>query len=48
MRAARFDQYEFPSFRLILTSLGLWCVALMTPLPSCHAQMETVIIDQGN
>ena len=30
MRGPRFDQYEFPSFRSILTSLGLWCVALIT------------------
>jgi hypothetical protein len=32
MRGARFDEYEFPSFRSILTSLGLWCVALVTPV----------------
>jgi threonine/homoserine/homoserine lactone efflux protein len=30
MRGPRFDQYELPSFRAILTSLGLWCVALIT------------------
>jgi hypothetical protein len=32
MRGPRFDQYESPSFRSILTSLGLWCVALITPV----------------
>jgi Na+/melibiose symporter-like transporter len=32
MRGPRFDQYELPSFRSILTSLGLWCVALITPV----------------
>jgi hypothetical protein len=32
MRGPRFDQYEFPSFHSILTSLGLWCVALITPV----------------
>jgi hypothetical protein len=30
MRRARFDEYEFPSFRSILASVGLWCVALLT------------------
>ena len=32
MRAVRFDQYESPSFRTILKRLGLWCIALLTPL----------------
>jgi hypothetical protein len=32
MRGPRFDEYKFPSFRSILTSLGLWCVALATPV----------------
>jgi hypothetical protein len=32
MRGPRFDQHVSPSFRSILTSLGLWCVALITPV----------------
>jgi len=32
MRGVRFDQYEFPSFRTILSRIGLWCIALLTPL----------------
>ena len=32
MRGVRFDQYEFPSFRTILSRIGLWCVALLMPL----------------
>lgn len=30
MRRARFDGYEFPSFRSILGSTVLWCTALVT------------------
>jgi hypothetical protein len=36
MRGVRFDQYESPSFRTILKRLGLWCIALLTPLLACY------------
>jgi hypothetical protein len=36
MRRIRFDEYEFPSFRSILASVGLWCVALLTPALSIY------------
>ncbi len=31
MRGVRFDQYEFPGFPTILSRIGLWCIALLTP-----------------
>jgi hypothetical protein len=32
MRSARFDQYQFPDFRSIAASFGLWCVAISMPV----------------